>query len=172
VALGTNVIGARTVESILVLYPNKVTRKLRMEFYGKKFTILMAEPPQSLRELLANCEGKEHSVLDHMRDLVQKFVNKGLLEFKFVHELVWEYCKEVKGDEKRMEDLSQQLLDAAPKLISTKAGARTICEVAAHCGAKERKRLLKVRSYAILCYMLSIVYFYHPYIYVYLSFSY
>ena len=35
VSLGTNVIGARTVESILQLFPVKLTRNLKAEFYGK-----------------------------------------------------------------------------------------------------------------------------------------
>jgi hypothetical protein len=35
VSLGSHVIGARTVESILQLYPPKLTRALRAEFYGK-----------------------------------------------------------------------------------------------------------------------------------------
>ena len=48
VALGTNVIGARTCESLLVIYPAKLTRSLRAEFYGTKFTILVSEPPRSL----------------------------------------------------------------------------------------------------------------------------
>jgi pumilio family protein 6 len=35
VALGTNVIGARTVESILKLFHSKLTKQLKAEFYGK-----------------------------------------------------------------------------------------------------------------------------------------
>jgi len=35
VALGTNVIGARTVESIMQLYPANLTKALKAEFYGK-----------------------------------------------------------------------------------------------------------------------------------------
>ena len=34
VALGTNVIGARTVESIMQLYPHSLTKSLKAEFYG------------------------------------------------------------------------------------------------------------------------------------------
>ena len=30
-----------------------------------------------------------------MRDLIQKFVDKGLLEFSYVHHLVWEYASEL-----------------------------------------------------------------------------
>lgn len=35
VSLGTNVIGARIVESVLHLYPTKLTKDLKAEFYGK-----------------------------------------------------------------------------------------------------------------------------------------
>jgi hypothetical protein len=35
VALGTNVIGARTTESILQLFPKKLTKALKAEFYGQ-----------------------------------------------------------------------------------------------------------------------------------------
>ena len=157
VALGTNVIGARAVESICSLYPPKLTRALRAEFFGRKFVIMMDGPPASLAELLehAATKPKRAMILDHMRDLVQKFVDKGLLEFKYVHELVWEYCRAISGgqlaggeasvgDAKRMEDLSSQLLDSAPKLMATKAGARVVCHIASVGGAKERKRLIKV----------------------------
>ena len=35
VSLGTNVIGSRTVESILQIYPITITKSLRSEFYGQ-----------------------------------------------------------------------------------------------------------------------------------------
>ena len=35
VSLGTNVIGSRTVESVMQLYPGNVTRGLKAEFYGQ-----------------------------------------------------------------------------------------------------------------------------------------
>jgi hypothetical protein len=38
VSLGTNVIGARIVESVLHLYPAKLTKDLKAEFYGKVST--------------------------------------------------------------------------------------------------------------------------------------
>jgi len=147
VALGTNVIGARTVESVCTMYPTKLSRALRAEFYGQKFTVLLESTPASLEQLLELAPTKRSMVLDHMRDLVQKFVDKGLLEFKYVHELVWEYCKAISGggEGKRMEDLSNQLLDSTPKLITTKAGARVVCVLTTQGGAKERKRLIKVR---------------------------
>jgi pumilio family protein 6 len=171
VALGTNVIGARTCESLLVIYPSKLTRSLRAEFYGK-FTILVDEPPRNLKGLLGDekCNGKQGPILDHMQGLVQKFIDKGLLEFRYVHELIYEYCLALvdavsapvasrraneascggdsagdkKSCEKRLLDLATSLGDALPKLIATKNGARTACMLATFGGAKERKRMMKV----------------------------
>ncbi len=146
VALGTNVIGARTVESVCTMYPSKLSRPLKAEFYGQKFTILLEGPPNSLQQLLELSPTKRSMILDHMRDLVQKFVDKGLLEFKYVHELIWEYCKAISssGESKRLEDLSNQVLDFAPKLITTKAGVKTVCVLTTQGGAKDRKKVLKV----------------------------
>ncbi len=66
--------------------------------------------------------------MDHMRDLVQKFVQKGLLEFAYVHNLLWEYTQEALTDSNthRMVDLVNQLAESAPKLLSTKPGKFTI----------------------------------------------
>ena len=168
VALGTNVIGARTCESLLVMYPSRLTKDLRAEFYGTKFTILLSEVPRNLGDLLLqSTESKVEPILDHMQGLVQKFIDKGLLEFRYVHDLIWEYTQALvaavlqrgsssssssssSGDKesskKRLLDLCSSLVDATPKLIATKAGARAVCHLATFSGAKERKRMLKVSS--------------------------
>jgi hypothetical protein len=67
--------------------------------------------------------------MDHMRDLVQKFVQKGLLEFAYVHNLLWEYTQEALTDSNahRMNDLVSQLAESAPKLLSTKPGRNCSC---------------------------------------------
>ncbi len=81
--------------------------------------------------------------MDHTRDLVQKLVNKSLLEFTYVHNLIWEYTKEAVSSASRMEDLVGQLVESAPKLLSTKPGAKVMCAVISHANAKDRKRILK-----------------------------
>jgi pumilio family protein 6 len=149
VALGTNVIGARTVESILKIFPSKLTRSLRAEFYGKNFIVLMAEAPKSLRSLIesitASRESRESSILDHMSDLIQKFINKGLLEFEYVHHLLWEYIQEVQNHEKqnRMSTMVNLLAEQGPRLMTSKAGAKAMCSVVGAATAKDRKRVLK-----------------------------
>jgi pumilio homology domain family member 6 len=162
VSLGTHVIGARTVESILQLYPANLTRALKAEFYGKNFSILLAETPKGLRDLIEQLPNKRQSVLDHMRDLIQKLAQKQLLEFTYVHHLLYEYSQELqllldqatsssaghdegelKKVQQRVDDLVNQLADSAPKLLSTKPGAKVMCFVIAQATAKDRKRVMK-----------------------------
>lgn len=89
-----------------------------------------------------------------MRDLVQKFVDKGLLAFSFVHQLIAEYTDEVVAEliaspeiasqeKNRMTDLLELLVDNVTKLMVTKAGARVVCYLATYGTAKDRKRMLK-----------------------------
>lgn len=165
VTLGTNVIGARTVESICTLLNYKLWKNLKAEFYGKQFNLLLDSSPSSLKDLINRSNNsKKDAILDHFRDLIQKFIDKGLLEFRYVHDLIWEYTQIISGvnlsnananasssdgeenvyDSKRMDDLAQQLSDSTPKLISSKPGSRTICQIITYSGAKERKRIIKV----------------------------
>ena len=143
-----------------------MSRSLKAEFYGK-FTILLAEPPRNLQELLSQSTfGKEGPILDHMEGLIQRFMDKGLLDFRYVHELVWEYCQALmailadasgngsgadagerqKRASKRLDELTGSLVDFSDRLMVSKPGARTLCHLASHGGAKERKRIIKVSS--------------------------
>lgn len=152
VALGTNVIGARTVESLINIYSAKACRALRAEFYGRKFIALCTEAPKNLRSLIEAQPLKKSAVLDHMRDLVQKFVDKGLLEFAYAHQLIWEYAEEIELDNSRSEstdvpprmlDLIELVADSVAKLLTTKPGAKVVCRMATYGTAKDRKRMLK-----------------------------
>ena len=87
-----------------------------------------------------------------MRDLIQKFVDKGLMEFSFVHNLLWEYTQQivkevdvtaVVGKKNRIDDLVNQLVESGPKLMSTKPGAKAMCLIISNAGVKERKRIMK-----------------------------
>jgi hypothetical protein len=86
---------------------------------------------------------RKDSLLDHMRDLCQRFVDKGLLEFSYVHHLIWEYVSECDGLTSRFSDLVNLLSDSALKLITTKPGAKVMCTIISNSSAKDRKKILK-----------------------------
>ena len=149
---GTNNIGARTVESIVQLYPSILTKPLKAEFYGQKFLILAKnigkDMPGTLKELILSNPSKKDAILDHMvytcaciyahsyihtcvhtltytytyiqRSLVNKFIEKNLLEFSYVHHLIYEYSRELcdleSNSDKRVEELVKLLSDQVTKL--------------------------------------------------------
>jgi pumilio family protein 6 len=49
VSLGGNVIGSRTVESVLQLYPHTLTRNLKAEFYGQVTPLPLRSSPSAAR---------------------------------------------------------------------------------------------------------------------------
>ena len=115
--------------------------------------VLAPELPRTLIHLMGQLPAKSSSLIDHMRDLIQKFVDKGLMEFSFVHNLLWEYTQQivkevvdvtaVEGKKSRIDDLVNQLVESGPKLMSTKPGAKAMCLIISHAGVKERKRIMK-----------------------------
>lgn len=115
--------------------------------------MLAPEKPRNLAHLLGQLPAKASCLIDHMRDLIQKFVDKGLMEFSFVHNLLWEYTQEIvkevvdvtaaAGKKSRIDDLVNQLVESGPKLMSTKPGAKAMCLIVTHSGVKERKRIMK-----------------------------
>ena len=84
----------------------------------------MGEAPKNLKAIIEALPNKVGNVLDHMRDLIQKLIEKGLLDFSYVHNLLYEYVVELHNYEKfnKVEELAFLLSDSLPKLITTKAG--------------------------------------------------
>jgi hypothetical protein len=174
VSLGIHSIGARTVETVLQLYPAAYTKHLRAEFYGKNFVVLVAEPPTSLRHLIEMLPAaKRFPILDHMKDLLNKFLGKQLLDFSFVQELLWEVCAELIRLEQEIDDhraagslpkdeldgmakklaqfqnelIASNLLEFHAKLIAPgagQAGSKVLTYLVQVMAAKDRKKLVKL----------------------------
>lgn len=112
---------------------------------------ILLNPPDSASSAIVNPIRRE-PILDHMRDLVQKCVDKGLLEFAFVHNLIWEYCQQCNGVQSRLNDLVSLLSDSARKLVSTKPGSRAMCVVISNSSAKDRKKIMKgLKGHVLEC---------------------
>lgn len=103
----------------------------------------LSETPNSLKALIEVLPAKKDSLLDHMRDLCQRFVDKSLLEFSYVHQLIWEYISECDGLTSRLTDMVNLLADSVLKLITTKPGARLMCVIISNSTAKDRKKIMK-----------------------------
>ena len=149
-----NVYGIRNTyfDNKIIMLSDALTSPFSFLFLPQKFVVLAPDLPRNLIHLLEMLPGKESSLVDHMRDLTQKFVDKGLMEFSFVHNLLWEYTQQIvkdvdvtaiAGKKSRIDDLVNQLVESGPKLMSTKPGAKAMCLIVTHAGVKERKRIMK-----------------------------
>lgn len=67
------------------------------------------------------------------------------MEFSFVHNLLWEYTKQIVkdkdtditsivGKKSRIDDLVGQLIESGPKLMSTKPGSKAMSLIVTHAG--------------------------------------
>ena len=65
----------------------------------QNFKILLGEAPRNLKSIIEALPNKVSNVLDHMRDIIQKLIEKGLLEFAYVHDLLFEYVEALHASE-------------------------------------------------------------------------
>lgn len=105
----------------------------------------MNEAPKNIQNIVEAIPSKAGPLMDHMRDLVQKLIDKSLLEFSYVHQLLYEYIWELHNQQllPKIEDLINQLSEQLPKLLTTKPGAKASCILITYASAKDRKRMMK-----------------------------
>lgn len=105
--------------------------------------MLCPVPPANLSALLNTLPEKTSPILDHMRDLIQKLVEKNLTQFTYCHNLIYEYTLHAESIPSRVADLLSMLLSHIPHLINSKPGAKVVCCLVTHSNAKERKTIMK-----------------------------
>lgn len=106
---------------------------------------VMALRPQlcsesTLRKLLkAEDLPEEHrkETMSHLRELLEKAVDKALLNHEVVHLLFQAFCEV--ANESQLRDVSEKSLPGAPHLLSSKPGAEALIRMMGTATAKERK---------------------------------
>lgn len=99
--------------------------------------------PANLSALLSSLPEKSSPILDHMRDLIQKLVEKNLTQFNYTHQLIYEYAVHAENTPSRVADMLNMLLSHVGHLVVTKPGAKVVCMLVTHSNAKERKTIMK-----------------------------
>ena len=104
ISLGCHAISARVIETIYMTdhISNSIKHMLNAEYYGKKYTVhLPADIPADSLVTVMKYISTHHKqisvyhILDHMHDIIHRFVEKGLLDFTYVHQFIYEYAMEV-----------------------------------------------------------------------------
>lgn len=144
--LAVHAIGARVVELLFSTFPPKQTSKLKLEFYGPRFTLFNdgnlsnSSYPTIETVLKAQSSGKE-SALASLLGLINKGIEKNLFSFAYFQQILCEYVTTASPNEVR--SLCSSLVDHSIHLLSTRAGSRTVAECAAYGTPKDRKRMMK-----------------------------
>ncbi|CAM9839094.1 unnamed protein product, partial [Ectocarpus fasciculatus] len=95
VKLATHAIGARVVQTALDSLPVASAALIKSEFYGKEFALFSDnDQPHSLEAVLKARPDRRAVVMDHVNGVLAKLLSKGLMQFEFAHDLLWEYMKE------------------------------------------------------------------------------
>ncbi|GMI43646.1 hypothetical protein TrCOL_g2916 [Triparma columacea] len=157
--LATHSVGARVIEVAFGgEFTNKETEALRREFYGKQYALFSptdssssstssSPPPSILSTLLSAHPDAASSILTHVRNVIDKIIEKKLFPFEYAHELIASYTLHAPSAD--VANLGSSVVDNSIELLSTRAGTTAIAQFAAYAGAKDRKRILKsLRGYA------------------------
>lgn len=97
-----------------------------------------------LRKLLCDKDLKpEHqaAMMKHVREALDRSVDKELLNIDIVHLLFQAYCESASEDQLR--DLAEKCMAGAPYLLSSKPGAEALLRLLGVASAKQRKALIR-----------------------------
>ncbi|CAM9405372.1 unnamed protein product [Scytosiphon promiscuus] len=142
VRLATHAIGARVVQTALDSLPVASAALIKSEFYGKEYALFSdGDQPHSLKAVLEARPDRRTVIMAHVNGVIAKLLSKGLMQFEFAHDLLWEYMQE--ATPMQMQELVPQLVESYMLLLSTRPGSMAAAMCAAHAGAKERKRMMR-----------------------------
>lgn len=77
------------------------------------------------------------NLLEHLRECLEKSVDKELLSFEVVHLLFQAFCQE--ANQSQMDDLVAKCMDGAVCMLSSKAGAESCLRLLGTASAKQKK---------------------------------
>lgn len=141
--------GCKIVNAIYFSESVKTTEKRRL-FHEVAVPVSVAmrrsELPGSktLRELITATDlsaDQRQAMLSHLREAVEKAVDKELLGYNIVHLMYQVYCEH--ASEAQLKDLAEKCMPGAPYLLSSKPGAEAMLRLLGVVSAKDRKTLLK-----------------------------
>ncbi|KAK3383899.1 armadillo-type protein [Lasiosphaeria ovina] len=125
---------------------------LLREWYGPEFA-LFRQPDNTnatadLSEILAKEPSKRAIVLKYLCDMTNGLIQKKLTGFTMLHDAMLQYFLNLKPESEELKEFSEVVRgddngDLLKNMAFTKSGARLVCLLLAHGGAKDRKQILK-----------------------------
>mmetsp|Transcript_73243 Transcript_73243/g.145268 ORF Transcript_73243/g.145268 Transcript_73243/m.145268 type:complete len:615 (+) Transcript_73243:68-1912(+) len=99
---------------------------------------------KTLRQILHAADltqDQRNATMDHLREALERSVDKELLGIDVVHLLFQAFCED--ASESQLKDLAAKCMAGAPYLLSTKPGAEAVLRLLGVATAKERKEFCR-----------------------------
>jgi len=132
VTLSMHSTGALVVEHLYLKgLSNKEQKYIFQEFYGAEFRHFKRKTRNSLREIVQDEPKKVDDIAEHLKSVVKKHCEKGLLSLSFVQELLFGVLHELyPSDSVKCRDISLLMLpyvkEVAPAMCTTRKGTSTL----------------------------------------------
>ncbi|KAK0628147.1 armadillo-type protein [Bombardia bombarda] len=136
--------------------------RLLREWYGPEFAIFQqngdSEITADLPTILANEPGKRGFVLKYLFDMANNLIQKKLTGFTILHDAMLQYFLSLTSGSEELKEFIEIIKqdetgDLLKNMAFTKSGARLVCLMLAHGGAKDRKQIIKTfkDTYQLMC---------------------
>lgn len=151
------------------IYRGAATKKQKAlilrEWYGPEFVLQNSDLSGSdseitadLATLLEKVPSKRAIIMKYLRDMINGLVQKKMTGFTMLHDAMLQFFLNAKPDSDDQKEFVEMIKgdetgDLLKNLAFSKSGARLVCLLLAHSGAKDRKTILKVYkdTYQMLC---------------------
>lgn len=148
--LAVHSVGSRVVELLFATFPSKSTAPLKLELYGPQYALFASAIPSddgkaalpTLAKFIESNPDKREATLQHLQTILQKGLDKSLTGFAYFHSLLLDYASIAPPNDIRS-FLAPALAEHSLHLLSTRAGTRVVCDVAAYGAVKDRKKMIK-----------------------------
>ncbi|KXJ88256.1 armadillo-type protein [Microdochium bolleyi] len=125
---------------------------LLREWYGPEFSIFRTSPnqespPAELAKILEEQPSKRVIIMKYLREMTNQLVQKKLTGFTMLHDAMLQYFLNAKPGTEELKEYIEMIKEDENDLLKnmafTKSGAKLVCLLLAHGGAKDRKQILK-----------------------------
>lgn len=135
---------------------------LLREWYGPEFALFKpengAEVTADLNKILTEEPSKRATVMRYLFDMTNNLIQKKMTGFTMLHDAMLQYFLSLKPESEELKEFVETVKedengDLLKNLAFTKSGARLVCLLLAHGGAKDRKQIIKTYkdTFQLMC---------------------
>jgi pumilio family protein 6 len=132
--------GAKVLDYLYASADKKIQTQILQEFYHMEYALFGEQSNISLAQLMEQ-PAKKTVILENLKKIVNKCIEKNMLMFRFVHALIVVYLSYCNDHDTR--ELCSSLSSYVPTLHHSTDGCRILMHCLSYGTAKDRKHMIK-----------------------------